>query len=114
MVDAAKHVDVDTLAGLKEIMEDDFSMLIDAFVMDSEAKIQEMDGAIASGDAESVRVLAHTVKGSSANVSAGPFAAIASQIEDLGREGTVAGAAELLTQLKTEFDAVVHVLRNEI
>lgn len=114
MVNPADHVDIDSLAELKDIMEDEFDILIDTFVADSEAKIASIEGIIAAADAEELRKVAHSIKGSSSNVCAAQFSEFARQLEHMGKEGTTDGAAEVFASLKQEFTAVVDVLKNHI
>lgn len=114
MVNPADHVDVEALAELKDIMEDDFDILIDTFVSDSEAKIDSLSAIIAADDAEELRKVAHSLKGSSSNVCAAQFSELARQLEHMGKEGTTDGAAAVFDQLKTEFASVVDTLRNHI
>ena len=114
MVNPADHVDVEALAELKDIMEDEFDILIETFVNDSEAKISTLSDVIAAGDAEELRKVAHSLKGSSSNVCAAQFSEYARQLEHMGKEGETAGAPEVFEQLKAEFSNVVDTLRNHI
>lgn len=114
MVNPADHVDTDSLAELKDIMEDEFDILIDTFVADSEAKIASLEEIIAEADAEELRKVAHSLKGSSSNVCAAQFSELARQLEHMGKEGSTNGAAEIFASLKQEFSAVVDTLRNHI
>lgn len=114
MVNPADHVDVDALGELKDIMEDEFDVLIDTFVADSEAKITTLAEVIAAADADELRKVAHSLKGSSSNVCAAQFSEFARQLEHMGKEGTTEGAADVFEQLKAEFSKVVDTLRNHI
>lgn len=110
----ADHVDIDALAELKDIMEDEFDILIDTFVNDSEAKIETLSQVIAAADAEELRKVAHSLKGSSSNVCAAQFSELARQLEHMGKEGSTEGADAIFEQLKQEFAQVVDTLRNHI
>lgn len=114
MVNPADHVDIDSLAELKDIMEDEFDILIDTFVADSEAKIAILSEVIAAADAEELRKVAHSLKGSSSNVCAAQFSEFARQLEHMGKEGSTDGAAEIYESLKQEFTNVVDTLKNHI
>lgn len=114
MVNPADHVDVEALAELKDIMEDDFDILIDTFVSDSESKINTLSDIIAAADAEELRKVAHSLKGSSSNVCAAQFSEYARQLEHMGKEGTTEGAQQVFDQLKAEFSNVIETLRNYI
>lgn len=54
--------------------------------------LDQLGEALASGDAAAARELAHSLKGSAANIAARQFAATAACLEDAARDGDVAGA----------------------
>ena len=114
MVNPADHVDVEALGELKDIMEDEFDILIDTFISDSEAKIATLADVIAAADAEELRKVDHSLKGSSSNVCAAQFSEFARQLEFMGKEGTTDGAAAVYENLKEEFSHVINTLRNHI
>ena len=114
MVAPADHVDIEALAELKEIMEDDFDILIDTFVMDSEAKLSALEDVVASRDSEELRKVAHSLKGSSSNICAVRFSEWARQLESMGKDETLDGAEEIFAKLKQEFIGVVETLKNHI
>ena len=108
------HVDVGALQDLKDIMEGEFETLINTFVMDSSSKITELADAIAANDADALRKVAHSLKGSSSNICAGALSEFARQLEFMGKEGSTDGAAGILESLKSEFDNVRAVLENNL
>ncbi|MCG8311682.1 MAG: Hpt domain-containing protein [Pseudomonadales bacterium] len=114
MVNPADHVDVDALGELKDIMEDEFDILIDTFIADSEAKIATLQEVIDAADAEELRKVAHSLKGSSSNICAAQFSELARQLEHMGKEGSTDGAAAIYENLKQEFVSVTETLRNHI
>lgn len=109
-----QHVDVSALQDLKDIMESEFETLINTFVMDSTSKMGELAEAIAANDADALRKVAHSLKGSSSNICAGALSEFARQLEFMGKEGSTAGAAAILEQLKKEFENVKAVLENNL
>ncbi len=109
-----QHVDISALQDLKDIMEGEFATLINTFVLDSENKLEELAAAIASNDADALRKVAHSLKGSSSNICAGELSEMARQLEFMGKEGSTAGATEILMQLRTEFVNVKTVLENNL
>lgn len=108
------HVDVSALQDLKEIMEGEFEMLINTFVADSLAKIEELKTAIANQDADSLRKVAHSLKGSSSNICAGNLSELARQLEFMGKEGKLDGADGILAQLREEFATVKSILSSHL
>jgi HPt (histidine-containing phosphotransfer) domain-containing protein len=65
------HIDENILIGLKDVMEDDFSLLIETFLQDTEDRIAQIANlAISAVDPDQIRRAAHSLKGSSSNVGA--------------------------------------------
>lgn len=109
-----QHVDISALQDLKEIMESEFETLINTFVADSSAKVGELAAAIASGDTDNLRTIAHSLKGSSSNICAGELTELARQLEFLGKSETLDGAEAVLEKLKAEFAAVQAILQQNL
>ena len=109
-----QHVDVSALQDLKEIMESEFETLINTFVMDSLSKIEELMDAIAGNDADALRKIAHSLKGSSSNICAAKLSELARQLEFMGKDGSTTGAADILEQLKVEFEVVRDILQSSL
>lgn len=108
---AADHVDIEVLNELKDIMEDEFDTLINTFIDDSEEKVRQLDAIISGADADALRKTAHSLKGSSLNVSAQSLSELALSLENMGREGHVGVAArEVYASLNAEFQQVKAVL----
>ena len=108
------HLDIVALKELKDIMEEEFDTLVATFIRDSSNKVEELADIIEAGDPDRLRKVAHSLKGSSSNVCAMPLSELARQLEQLGREGTLAGAADLLERLRDEFQQVATLLNNNI
>jgi signal transduction histidine kinase/ligand-binding sensor domain-containing protein/CheY-like chemotaxis protein len=78
--------------------------LIGIYIEDTLPRIAALREAVEQTDANVVREMAHALKGSSANMGASRLAGLCSELEKLGREGRVEGAAALVTRLETEFE----------
>ena len=109
-----EHVDIAALQDLKEIMESEFETLIDTFIADSTSKLQELSDAIGAADADALRKVAHSLKGSSSNICAGALSELARQLEYIGREGSTQGADVVLGTLRMEFESVRKVLQSQL
>ena len=70
--------------------------------------------AVTEGQPEQLKRAAHNLKGSSNNLGARTMAALSAELETLGKNGTVAGAAELVTGLEQEYQRVRRALATEI
>jgi len=73
-----------------------------------------MQTAIAHKEAEPLRVAAHTLKSSSANVGARMLSDLCRELEELGRSGSLENAATKFSQLHNEYQRVDAALSDEI
>ncbi len=85
---------VDRAALLARVGGDDQLLreIVGLFLEDAPRLFQDIRKALASGDAEGLRVAAHGLKGAAANFGANRVSEIALQLEMLGRDGIMAGA----------------------
>ncbi len=92
-------VDEQALVELRGIMGDDFQLLIDTFISDSEQRVNALHEALATEDTELLRTSAHSFKGSALNISALRLTALCRELETRGREGHLEGAETVLAEL---------------
>lgn len=105
---------LDALRALQEEGEPDIvTELIDLFLQDAPLRLESIRAAIAQKDATALRKAAHTLKGSGANLGAGPMATLCFELEKRGRAGSLEGTEVLLAQLEDEFKRVRHALETE-
>jgi len=102
----AMCVDEQHIIQLKELMGDDFKLLIDTFIKDSALKIDAMQSALRAGDSELLRTSAHGLKGSALNLSANKLTDICMKIENMGKAGELEGAKVLIEQVEKEYRSV--------
>jgi len=87
--------------------------VVTAYMGDTPRHLHALRHALGGLDAESVRRVAHSLKSSSANIGAARLATLCRELEQLGRAGSVDGAAPLLYDMEREFVSVrqsLHVL----
>ena len=97
--------------------EDDPDMLaeiIGLYIDRAPELLQSLEEAIANTDAESLRVTAHTLKSSSANVGARVLADLCRELEEMGRCGSLDNAATRLAVLHNEYQRVNAALSDEV
>ncbi|WP_175944466.1 response regulator [Burkholderia pyrrocinia] len=82
---------------------DILTRIIDQFTLDAPRLIRDMHAAVEAGDADALRLAAHTLKSSSANVGAHMLSARCKAIEQLARAADVAAAAGLVAGTDAEF-----------
>jgi HPt (histidine-containing phosphotransfer) domain-containing protein len=88
--------------------------LMAVFEEEFPAMLESLEQAIQNGDATGLERAAHKIKGSMLQFSGHGAAAAALQLEELGRNGTVAGAGIPLQQLKQETEVLVKTLHTMI
>jgi HPt (histidine-containing phosphotransfer) domain-containing protein len=106
-------VDPQAITDLRALNPDDpqfLRELIELFLQDVPQRLQDLDQALASGDATSVMRAAHTIKGSSSNFGAARLCKLAHAIEIEGKSGNLAAAGNGVAELRAEFCQVTEAL----
>jgi histidine phosphotransfer protein HptB len=106
-----EHLDHETLHTLKQVMEDDFSLLIDTFIQDSAERIASLHSLIQGSDIDLIRRAAHSFKGSSSNIGAQYLSALCSAVEKKALANRFDGLADDLAGIEQEFAKVKVSLR---
>ncbi|MEM6402244.1 MAG: response regulator [Cyanobacteria bacterium P01_D01_bin.116] len=103
-------IDTQILQELKDMAGDDASEmiaeLIDSYLEEAPAKIQQIYRALDKDNAEELRNYAHALKSLSVTIGAVLLAQVSSQLELIGRSGTTSNASSLLETLDTEYQRV--------
>lgn len=100
------HIDHEAIVTLKEVMEDEFQLLIDTFLSDSEERLEALREGVSALDADAVRRAAHSFKGSSSNIGAPQLAEICFKMEEAGRTNQLDNLPRLLAEAEAEFAVV--------
>lgn len=103
------HLDSSVLEVLRDVMEDEYSLLLQTFLQDSEERLRLLRQTESSADAQAMRLAAHSFKGSCSNMGAVLLAGLCKQLEELARREQLAGVPVLLEQVEREF-AIVRIL----
>ena len=106
-----EHLDYDILNTLKDVMEDDFTLLIDTFVQDSAERISALKAVIQTTDADAIRRAAHSFKGSSSNIGARHLSTLCSSLEKKALSNDFSGLDDDLSAIEHEFTQVQAQLR---
>lgn len=80
--------------------------LILLFISETSTHLAELQLAVEAEDTENVRILAHTIKGSAANLSAIQLQALASQLEQSALHSDTASFKPLQAELNHSFSAL--------
>lgn len=100
------HLDDAVLSNLLSIMEDEYPLLVDTFLSDSEERLRSIRTAFAEADGVALRHAAHSFKGSCGNMGASLLSGLCKQLEERARQGDLGGAQTLIDQIEHEFSIV--------
>ena len=103
------HLDHDVLSALQEVMEDEYPLLLDTFLSDSEERLRQLHKA---DDAHQLIAAAHSFKGSSSNMGATRLAELCHQLELRAKEPLPDDIEKLVAEIDVEF-AIVRPLYEE-
>ncbi|KIP96735.1 MULTISPECIES: Hpt domain-containing protein [Pseudomonas] len=107
------HLDRAVLVALQDIMEDEYPVLLDTFVADSDERLRLLQEAERLQDAQAMRHAAHSFKGSCSNMGAKVLAESCRELEELARRGDLTDSAELIGRVEREFAIVRILLKSE-
>ena len=100
-----------TFTELKQVSGDDvINELIDTFLEDAPKMIEEIRSALASGNVETFRRAAHSMKSNAATFGAVELSALAKELEMLGKENKLHETGDRLRALEESFASVREAL----
>jgi two-component system sensor histidine kinase/response regulator len=105
----AKDKLIDRVAAMKSVGGDRelLAELVQTFLRAYPGYLQQLRDAIQNKDAPLLRLAAHTLKGTMSTLGAPRSAAIAEQLELLGKNNTLEKAGNLLAELEAVMDATI-------
>jgi HPt (histidine-containing phosphotransfer) domain-containing protein len=111
-------IDPGTFDALKTMTGADFlPVLIDTYFSDSAELLTEIRSALDSGDSQRFGRAAHSFKGNSATFGAMSLAALARELELMGKNNNLDGAVEKLDALQANYrqvQAALEALRDDL
>ncbi len=115
MPDSSLHPPIEqaALANLRTIGGGDEAFvaeIVQMFREDTPPHLNELDEALAKGDAVRLGKIAHGLKGSAGNFGAKQFRLLTERIEALAKAGNLAAAPVAITELRAEFARVLTAL----
>ena len=96
---------------LREVLGDEVDKIIAVYLEDAPRLIAQLERAAVSGDPIALRVAAHTLKSSSANVGATTLSDAARDLEHGARDGTLTQPASAVARIVGEFAQVRSALQ---
>jgi ligand-binding sensor domain-containing protein/signal transduction histidine kinase/CheY-like chemotaxis protein/HPt (histidine-containing phosphotransfer) domain-containing protein len=105
-------VDWERLMGVSDGDEDFARDLVQLFIESGDAALRDIAAALQRGDLATVGRVAHSLKGSSANIFAQPASAAAARLEEAARAGNTDKLSRLEEQLRLEANRATAFLRS--
>lgn len=107
-------VNSSTIESYREVMGDEwgsfFIKIIDIFMDTVPGYLTEMNAAYIEQDPDSLKRVAHTLKSSASTVGADKMFLICTEIENMAKEGDLAGSKVMITQLERVIPSVFQEL----
>jgi len=110
MVDTP-HLDEEALAELRDVMEDEFPILIETYLMDSKERVDSLKEAMANEDSDAFAKTAHSFKGSSINIGAPRLGELCLKAEKVGQSEKLDEAPAILEDIDEEFQKVTNAFQ---
>lgn len=107
-------LDQDTLAMLKDVMEDEFSLLIETFIDDANTRIPTLRKSLDIAQMDELMRSAHSLKGSSSNLGAISFSQKCLIVEQRAKQGDVKGLEGVIAELEADFKVVEEALKSHL
>lgn len=99
-------LDGGVLGELREVLGPEVDRIVTVYLEDAPRLIAQLERAVASNDPIALRVAAHTLKSSSANVGATTLSEAARDLEHGARDGTLANPGSAVARIVGEFAQV--------
>lgn len=105
-----QHLNEEALAELQDVMEDEFDVLIQTYIIDSRDRIASLKAALAAADAGAFARTAHSLKGSCINIGAPRLGELCLEAEEAGKVPDLGEASQLVGAIEEEFATVTDLL----
>jgi CheY-like chemotaxis protein len=112
----ADSIDLSMLEDIRQIMGDDgqeaVEELVGSFLEDSPALVTQLEQAVLSGEADVIRRLAHTLKGSSSSLGARLLPGVCQTLEDSARQNDLTNVQPQLAQVLSRYENLIEALEH--
>ncbi len=105
-VEMPEAINVSVYAGIRKLMGDAISELIEAYLEDTTEFVRLMREACIANDYAAIQVPAHSMKSSSANIGAMRLSALAKKLEEQVRAGNPENVEQQVLEIEEEFGRV--------
>lgn len=111
------HLNSELIVELKDLMEDEFSILLETYLQESERQFANARSAWDEQDLEGLKRFAHSLKGSSSNIGAERLSSLCGRLESGAKQANDEDLPDLLAQVAAELAGVrdeVRTLHSEL
>lgn len=105
-----QHIDHDALAELRDVMEEEFVILVNTFIQDADDRLRQLRESAEAADPENVRKVAHSFKGSCINIGAPELADRCREAEQRGRDEDLSDIDHCINAIEKELETVREAL----
>lgn len=105
------HLDQNVLASLLDVMGEEYPVLLDTFLVDSDERQRHIHEALAAADPQALRLAAHSFKGSCSNMGAPMLAGLCKQLEEAARRELLDGRRRWSSRLAANSPSCVSCSR---
>ncbi|TXD97877.1 Hpt domain-containing protein [Psychrobacter frigidicola] len=99
-------IDNEQFEDMRDLLEEDFSDLIQTYIIDSQQRIDTLRMALADNDNANGFEAAHALKGASANLGATQLVRLGDQLQEACREHQISQQADIIEQTATALQRV--------
>lgn len=110
MTETSDHFDMDALAILQDVMEDEFVDLIQVYIEDADQRVSQLKEAAADRNALQLAAQAHSFKGGCSNIAAMPLSDLCFRIEQLVQRQHWEKLDDVMLLLEQEYQKVRAIL----
>lgn len=104
-------LDLEVQKALREMMRDDFELLIDTFIADGQMRLGHLEASLQAQDWPAFAQTAHSFRGSCGNMGALAMQQTCQEAEEASMAGDPAQASACLLRLNDLFGQVTALLR---
>ena len=116
VISIAAIIDVRVIKSLRDMAgvnaDKILTEIIDNYLEDAPQLLQQIREALAQADSDALRIAAHTLRSSSANLGAIVLAQLCKELEALGQEGITSNPEKLLESLEKSYQTFKTTLQN--
>ena len=107
-------VDPEIFQDMQELMEDDFSLLLQTFLEDTPALLEQINGAVKPDQAAQLSAAAHQLKSTCASLGFTALEQLANQLEAIGNGADAGEAPALCQQANASYDELAPFLTEQL